>query len=250
MRTKRTLSLMLVFILVISVCFLNTNIAKAEEEKKEKVIYLTFDDGPSPNNTLKVLDILKEEKVTATFFLIGESAEKYPHIVKELNKNGMAIGAHSYTHKTSYIYRSQENYKEDMCKCVASLEQIIGKDLINIIRMPCGSSTNICNKAVKKEIKKCVLNKDLYYIDWNVTGEDAIGKNVPKAKIKRNILKTTKGKNEVVLLLHDGYYNTTTREVLRDVIQHYKKEGYTFKNLKNLPKEDIERLKNLKVLNK
>lgn len=238
-------SLLIVFIL--SLVTFNIYTVKGEGEK---VIYLTFDDGPSPNNTLKVLEILKEEKVPATFFVIGENAEKYPKIVKELDKNGMAIGAHSYTHRTSYIYKSKGNYSKDLQKCIESINTIIGKNYIDIIRMPCGSSNNNCNKGNKTQIKDFVKNKNLSYIDWNVSGEDAIGKNVPKNRIKNNILKSTKGKECIVLLLHDGYYNTTSMQVLKEVIKYYKDQGYTFKSLKNLPKEERTRLEKLKILNK
>lgn len=247
MKKSRFNKISLVIVLILSLVTFNINIVNGEGEK---VIYLTFDDGPSPNNTLKVLDILKEEKVPATFFLIGENAEKYPKIVKELDKNGMAIGAHSYTHRTSYIYKSKGNYSKDLQKCIESINTIIGKNYIDIIRMPCGSSNNNCSKWTKTQIKEYLASKNLSYIDWNVSGEDAIGKNVPKNRIKNNILKSTKGKECVVLLLHDGYYNTTSMEVLKDIIKHYKDEGYTFKSLKNLPNEEKSRLENLKILNK
>ena len=70
----------------------------AQPYKAAKVVYLTFDDGPDPQNTPAVLDILKKEQVKATFFLVGTQIEKHPDLVKRLFAEGQAIGNHTYDH--------------------------------------------------------------------------------------------------------------------------------------------------------
>lgn len=236
--------------------FMFNPIIQASEEKSktnvknEKVVYLTFDDGPSINNTKKVLEILKKENIPATFFLIGENAQRNPEIVKELLKNNMAVGEHTFSHKTNYIYKNCKNYINDLDQCLEVLDKVIGKKYINIVRMPGGSTNTICNKAVKKQIKSNIKEKGFDYIDWNVSGEDAISKTVPMYKIKNNVLRDSKNKDCIVVLLHDGYYNTNTVRVLPEIIKYYKDNGYTFKSLKDISKQDKEKLEKLKILNR
>ncbi|AWZ49233.1 polysaccharide deacetylase [Clostridiaceae bacterium 14S0207] len=254
-KNKFLIAILCISIFLGSVFMVNPIIEANEETgktngKKEKVVYLTFDDGPSINNTKKVLEILKKENIPATFFLIGENAERNPDIVKELLKNNMAIGEHTFSHKTHYIYKSSQNYIKDLNQCLEVLDKIIGKKYINIVRMPGGSTNTICNKAVKKQIKNSIKEKGFDYIDWNVSGEDAISKNVALYKIKNNVFKYSKNKDCIVVLLHDGYYNSNTVKALPEIIKYYKDRGYTFKSLKNISKQDKERLERLKILNR
>ena len=62
--------------------------------EEERIVYLTFDDGPSPNNTLRILNILNENDVRATFFVVGENVKRFPDIVREMDKNNMDIYPH------------------------------------------------------------------------------------------------------------------------------------------------------------
>ena len=78
--------------------------------KKEKVAYLTFDDGPTKTITPKVLDILEEEDVKATFFVIGKSVESYPEIVKRAYEEGHYIANHGYSHDNNKLYKSEESF--------------------------------------------------------------------------------------------------------------------------------------------
>lgn len=75
-------------------------------EGKEKICYLTFDDGPNPAITPKVLDILKEENVKATFFVIGKLVDSHPEIVKRAYEEGHYIANHGYSHNNSILYRA------------------------------------------------------------------------------------------------------------------------------------------------
>lgn len=251
MKKNKFLALLSVITLFFSLFTYRVLADEVESKKDEKkVIYLTFDDGPTIKNTKRVVEILKKEQVPATFFLIGENVEHYPDLVKLLQENNMAIGAHSYSHKVHEIYKYPENYLKDLEKCIDTVEKTLGEKTIDITRMPCGSTNTICNKWTKDGIKKGIRGKGLSYVDWNVSGEDALSKNVPCEKIMRNILKDTKNQDTVVLLLHDGYYNGTTVQILPEVIKYYKDKGYTFKSLKNLSNEEKADLEKLKVLNR
>lgn len=238
------------FIIIVSVCFINSVTLGVLATPKEKVIYLTFDDGPTKKNTPKVLEILKREDVLATFFLIGSNVEKYPELACKLKEENMAIGAHTYSHVTGDIYKSAYKYKADLKKCIKIIEDVTGEEPINITRMPGGSTNKISSPYIKKEIKNVIACLDLDYIDWNVSGEDAIGRNIPSSVILKNIMKDSKDKDVIVLLLHDAYYNSTTVEILPKVIKHFKKEGYTFKTLKDISDKDVKLLEEKRILNR
>src|SRR5690554_6218298 len=79
------------------------------KKQKEKVVYLTFDDGPIPKITPWVLDQLKELKIQATFFCVGENVKKYPEIFNRIKKEGHAVGNHTYNHMTGF-FKSKETY--------------------------------------------------------------------------------------------------------------------------------------------
>lgn len=81
--------------------------------QKEKVAYLTFDDGPSLV-TPKILDILKKQEVKATFFVIGKNVEEHPEIVKRAYEDGHYIANHTYSHKNSLLYKSSQNFAKEI----------------------------------------------------------------------------------------------------------------------------------------
>lgn len=240
----------ILLIVVIITCFMSTSKLCVLAVQKEKVIYLTFDDGPTKKNTPKVLEILKQENILATFFLIGTNVEQYPDVARTLKENNMAIGAHSYSHVTGDIYKSAYNYKTDIKKCCETIKEIIGEEPINITRMPCGSTNKIASPYIKKEIKNTLREMNLNYIDWNVSGEDAITRNIPPSVIFKNIMKDSNDKDVIVLLLHDAYYSSTTVEVLPKVIKYFKQNGYVFKTLKNLSEDEMKVLEDKGILNK
>ena len=106
---------------------------------EEKVVYLTFDDGPSAKVTPQILDILKQYNVKATFFIIAKNAEQYPDTVKRAADEGHTIASHTYSHDYSYVYGSLENFREEVNKAKDVLTNIVGEDAFtNIFRFPGG----------------------------------------------------------------------------------------------------------------
>lgn len=186
----------------------------------EKIIYLTFDDGPT-SNTLKILDILKLNNIKATFFVLGYNSDLYSRIVQE----GHTIALHSFTHKYSEIYKSVESYFEDLYKLENLIFDKVGIKS-KVVRLPGGSSTNKVNKDLKDKILNRLKNEGYVYFDWNCDSLDASGHNVPVNVIIEN---STKCKQKYVnLLMHDTESKNTTVQSLQAIIDNYKERGYKF----------------------
>ena len=215
-----------------------------------KEVFLTFDDGPSKNNTLSIIDILNHNSVKATFFVIGQRVEIYPEIIKQMNASGMCIAAHTYTHKYTDIYRSTEAYLKDMEKCNNAIKTLTNKNNFSYVRMPGGSDNKVSNSETLKEIRMTLKKKNIYYVDWNVSSEDSLGRNIDALKIKQNIVSQSRGKSMVVVLMHDSYNKVNTVNSLQEVISYFKKHDYTFRTFNDLTEEEKEKMIKKEVLNR
>ena len=91
----------------------------------EKVAYLTFDDGPTKTATPIILDILKEEKVPATFFVIGSRVEEFPNIVKRAYEEGHFIANHSYSHQNAKLYQNKVSFLNEIQKTDEAIAKAI-----------------------------------------------------------------------------------------------------------------------------
>lgn len=168
-------------------------------------MYLTFDDGPSAECTDKVLDVLKEKNVKATFFLIGEYVEKYPDVARRIVAEGHTIGIHCYIHDYGKLYESRESFLEDFQKACDVIYQITGVET-RLFRFP-GGSINAYNEEVRDEIIEEMTNRGYVYFDWNASLEDAAGSYEPQQLID-NAKSTTLGRRRIVMLAHDRVLNT------------------------------------------
>ena len=193
-----------------------------------KVIYLTFDDGPSSTITPSLLQILKEENVKATFFVINHS-DSLNYLIKQEYDEGHTVALHSDTHEYSYVYSSVDNYFNDLTSIQNKVSGIIGIKP-NIIRFPGGSSNTVSRKyspGIMSILSKEVLNRGFIYFDWNVSSEDAGGARTA-SQVYNNVVNNLVYKNNVVLL-HDFESNYKTLNAIRDIIQYGKSHGYIFK---------------------
>ena len=95
-------------------------------EDGEKVVYLTFDDGPSPKYTEQLLDILDEYDVKATFFTVGYFVDRHPEIVKDAMQRGHVIACHSYSHEYNEVYASSQAFMDEIHKWEESVEKATG----------------------------------------------------------------------------------------------------------------------------
>lgn len=192
-----------------------------------KTAYLTFDDGPSTTVTPDVLEILDKYGIKATFFIIGDMAEKSPDLVKEIKAREHSIGNHSYSHKYDYLYKNMDNFLGEIKKTDKILKNILGEDFnTNLMRFPGGSSG--ANKQ-KYKIKAEELGYNIY--DWNSLNGDSEGKKVPVDKLITRLKNTTKGQKELVVLMHDTYGKETTAQALPSIIDYLIDQGYSFKKL-------------------
>lgn len=193
----------------------------------KKIAYLTFDDGPSINNTPIILDILKKNNIKATFFVIGQNAEKNSELIKREVAEGHVIGNHTYSHNMKYIYADKNNLINDLDKGDKVLKSIIGSDYnLKLIRFPGGSfGTKLApyREAVKKA--------GYHYVDWNDLNGDAEHNNVPVSGLMSELQKYST-QDHVVILMHDASAKVTTEQALPQAIEFLKSKGYTFETLK------------------
>ena len=202
----------------------------------QKVVYLTFDDGPSETVTPKVLDILKQENVHATFFVVGkyvDGSEKGKELVKRAVDEGNAIAIHSYSHDYNYLYPNRtvntDNFMADVDKTNAALKKALGDDFeTKAIRLPGGHMTWKNTKALDNIFKE----NGYSYIDWNALSKDAEGPKKNAEQLAQEAINTSGTKEKVVLLMHDTYGKEETAKSLPAIIKHFKDQGYQFKVIK------------------
>lgn len=193
----------------------------------DKTIYLTFDDGPS-YLTEKILDILKEENIPATFFVTSRGIDTYSNVIKRMQEENHTIALHTSTHNYSYIYSSDENYFKDLEEIRNKVYNITGVKS-RIIRLPGGSSNTVSKKYSKGIITRItnrLTENDFYYFDWNIDSLDASG-SVSKEVIYNSVTQNIHSGTNVVLM-HDSSTKETTVLALKDIIKYAKDNGYTF----------------------
>ena len=192
------------------------------------VIYLTFDDGPSASITPALLDILKEEGVKATFFVINHS-DNLNYLIKREHDEGHKVALHSYTHNYGLIYSSVDNYFDDLYKIKDKVKNITGVDT-NIIRFPGGSSNTVSKKysmGIMSTLTKEVINKGFIYFDWNIGSGDSGGAQ-NSSQVYNNVVNNLKHNRANVVLMHDFENNYKTLNAIRDIIKFGKQNGYAF----------------------
>lgn len=204
-------------------------VSKAIPSNEEKIIYLTFDDGPS-ENTKKIIDILDKYDAKATFFVTGNN-KKCNKYIKEAYEKGHTIGLHTYSHDYKEVYSSMDAYFDDLNKIGQMVKEQIGF-VPKYIRFPGGSSNTksatYC-KGLMTTLVTEVQNRGYQYYDWNADSTDAVGNNRPVSVLVKNATQS-KAKN-INLLMHDTAAKSTTVEALPKIIEHYQKLGYTFKGI-------------------
>ncbi len=192
------------------------NIAKEGDVHE---VYLTFDGSPS-SNTEKILNLLEENGVKATFFVAGEETDEAKKIYKRIVKDGHTLGMHSYSNQYSTIYQSTADFEKDYEKIFNYLEKVTGEKS-TYYRFPGGSSNEISNVNMAEFVS--ILNAhDVTYFDWNVSAGD-VASDCTVDDIIKNVTEGVSRYKTSVVLLHDGDDKSTTVEALEPLIKELKK---------------------------
>lgn len=199
----------------------------------DKIAYLTFDDGPSAS-TRKILRILKNQGVTATFFVIGNETSEGKSLYREIASEGHALGNHTFSHDYNRIYKNPEAFMRDVRKLDQLLERTVGYRP-DILRFPGGSNNHLSwksgGKGVMSKVTAVVRKEGYQYFDWNVSSTDAAAPVQDRDMIIDSVLSASKGKKRIIILMHDNTYKTTTVEALPVVISKLKAAGFRFDKL-------------------
>lgn len=198
---------------------------------EEKRVFLTFDDGPTEAVTPYILDLLKQENIKATFFVLGNRAKANPELIKREFDEGHYIANHGYTHKYSQIYQNEQTVLDEY----NYTEQCIQEALNNpdyhskVFRFP-GGSLGGYYKTIKKQAKQFLRQNGIVSLDWNSLSKDAEGVNT-KEELLQNVIDTIGNKQSVVILMHDASDKILTYETLPSIIQYLRDNEYEFKTL-------------------
>lgn len=194
---------------------------------QQKIMYLTFDDGPS-KHTQEVLDLLDRYQIKATFFVTGENPE-YASMIKTIHEKGHALGIHTYSHEYSQIYRSTTDYFQDVEKVSNLIKQEAGIES-HILRFPGGSSNTVSRnycEGIMSALAKEAEAKGYAYYDWNVHNGDG-DPSLSADALYQQLMKELEGKTSAMVLMHDGSGNQHTVESLDQVLKQLVQDGWTF----------------------
>ena len=213
------------------------NLAEAGDTLK---VYLTFDDGPSSNSD-RILDILDDYNIKATFFVVGKEDEESKRIYKRIVDEGHTLAMHSYSHKYSYIYSSLDNFKADLDRIQNLLYDVTGVDC-DLYRFPGGSSNQVSNVDMAEYIKY-VNDENIRYLDWNVASGDATSAPVTADELVENVMSDVVKYKTSVVLMHDASSKDATVEALPTLIEKLQAEGALI-----LPvSDDTELIQHIKI---
>ena len=240
---------LVIFTFIMAIC-LNIGVV-VEANEIEKVVFLTFDDGPSMRGTEKIINTLNKNNVKATFFVVGENIKYFPESIKIMGRNNMAIYPHCNNHKYAELYSSKNNYFNDLNECNKLIEEVTGKSNKKIfVRLPGGSDNLVCDSEVLKSIKDELVRNEYCYVDWNVDIGDATALQVSTDVLINNINKYAGSYRVEVVLMHDLDNKETTIDALERVINEYKSMGYKFKTFDEITKEELQYLEKINVINR
>ncbi len=185
-------------------------------DKKDRKIYLTFDDGPSCY-TDDILDILKQYDVKATFFVVGKTDEESLAMYQRIVDEGHTLGMHSYSHKYQEIYQSVESYAEDLNKLQEFLYDTTGV-WSRYTRFPGGSSNRVSSVDMS-ELIMYLKEQGIQYFDWNISSGDAAAGTVSVQTIVDNVMRDIEKHDTVIVLMHDAAGKETTVEALPIILE-------------------------------
>ena len=190
-------------------------------ETEQKVVALTFDDGPKPGRTQTILEILERENVPATFYLNGESMKRNPTETQLLIDSGHELGNHSYSHPRM-VFMSYDEIEREIQSTTSVLREFGYQGTIRF-RPPYGKSFIMLPLYLK--------NNDITTVTWDVDPEWFDGSDTPEAVYQRTMEQVKSGS---IILLHVMYGDGSTLKAVPKIISSLKEQGYEFKTVEQL----------------
>jgi peptidoglycan/xylan/chitin deacetylase (PgdA/CDA1 family) len=175
-------------------------------------VVLTFDDGVDEIQTPKVLDVLKKYDAKAIFFIIGEKAEKHPHLVQRIVAEGHKIGIHSYTHKPIFPILAYDNMHKEVWDTKEILEKITG-ETVDLFRPPFG--------VTNPNVGKVVEELNLKTIGWNIRSLDT-NMSQDRLQVAERVSQKLTGRD--IILLHDDRQGSEI--LLEALLKNIEKSGH------------------------
>lgn len=178
-------------------------------QKNSDKIWLTFDDGPTPEVTPFILSVLKEENIKATFFLVGEQIEKYPALFQSIITDGHIVANHSYSHKNGWI-TCNKKYFNDIEKC----QKLMPNN--KLYRPPYGKIS---------PLQILTLKQKYTLVLWDVLSWD-FSQKITQRKVKENVIRNTKEGS--IIVFHNNHTSYKNLGILKETLQELKKKGFEF----------------------
>ena len=207
---------------------------------KDKVIYLTFDDGPTRDNTNEIVMKLEEYGIKASFFCEGRDIERYPDRMETIFNRGHVIACHSHTHEFENVYSSINAFISEVTQYENALLEALGEEnfakVKKIIRFP-GGTNNAYLETDEEALTYIAAVRELGYTvyDWTALTGDAEGNSDAQSFISTLDSGLTKAKNnelDLIVLMHDKW---STNEALGEILDHLIEQGYYFDTIDHCP---------------
>lgn len=200
----------------------------AAAQQTQKVVYLTFDDGPKAS-TPELVALLDELDVPATFFFVGLAVRAFPQEAKLVVDAGHAVGCHTMSHSPSMLKKDLSYIGRDIDRFVKTMQELVDPAFTtDLYRFP-GGSTSYAYKT-----KRAVVEAGFSWFDWNAMTADT-HKGMTAESIYDYAVKTSGEQEVIVLLMHEN--KTGTRRMLPDLVAYYREKGYVFRTLSTSEEE-------------
>ena len=210
-------------LLLLALCMALPAMACAEEAQPQRVVYLTFDDGPK-KDTPELLALLEELDVPATFFLVGLSVRAFPEYARMIVDAGYTVGCHSMTHSYSRLKSGTDYVGRDLVRFTELMRETVGEDFsTDLYRFPGGSS------SYASRTKTFVRDQGYAWFDWNVMTGDAQYTFKSDQAMLDYTLSQVKDKEVIILLMHEA--KERTRRILPELVAYFRENGYAFRAL-------------------